>query len=677
MAKKQSWNEQQQEKNVKNRPEISEPARNASPWHEERFRAIFNSIKDAVFVHPFQKEGFANFIEVNDTACERYGYTREEFYKLTANDITEPVDVKQHGRTDHRKKLFQSRRLVFETMHIKKSGELFPVEINSNIIEQNGDFLILAVVRDITQRKLAEKALRESEERYRSMFQESHAVMLIIDSDTSDIVDANPAAISFYGYSLEEIKKMNIADINMLSEEEISQIVEKIKKDRKSHLYLCHRLANGDVRDVEVYTGPITMYGKLYIFSIIHDITEHKKAEKEKNELKTRLQHAEKMEAVGTLAGGVAHEFNNLLGIIMGNTQLAMDEVRESNPARNFLQEIDRASLRARDVVKNILNFARKSLTERTPIKISDVIKESIGLIRSTTPAMINIRQNIECEDEKVLGDATEISQVLINLCNNAIQAIGDETGIIEISLTPAILDQEAAAEYEDLKPGNFVKLTVKDSGCGMDPKIISRIFDPYFTTSSLAERTGMGLSITHGIVKKHEGAIIIKSSRGEGSIFKILIPVISEKDMQHDASVPPEPSSCGKKKILFVDDEVALVKIWKQILQNWGFEVETQTDSLKALKLFKSDPNRFDLVITDIGMPLMSGDKLAKELLKIRKDIAIIICTGYSELMDEEKAKEIGVSRYITKPIIVDELENSIKEILGINTALNCSHLL
>ena len=669
MVKKQSLNEpQQREISLKTEPDTLEQGRDDSPWQEERFRAFFNSIKDAVFVHPFREEGFAPFIEVNDTACERYGYSREEFFRLTAEDITVPVDVMQHGKSDTRKTLLKNRRVVFETRHIKKSGETFPVEINSNIIEQNGDVLILAVVRDISQRELAEKALKESEERYRSMFNDSHAVMFIIDQETFDIVDANPAAISFYGYSSEEIKNLNISDINMLSGEEISHIVKKIKSDRQSHLYLRHRLANGEVRDVEVYTGPITMNGRIFLFSIVHDITEHKKAEKEKNELETRLKHAEKMEAIGTLAGGVAHEFNNLLGIIMGNTQLAMDEVNEPSAVRNFLQEIIRASLRARDVVKNILNFARKSLTERTPIKISDVINETIGLIRSTTPAMIEIRQNIECDDEKILGDATEMSQILINLCNNAVQAIGNETGLIDVSLTPVGLDQESIARYEDLKPGNFVRLKVMDSGCGMDPKIISRIFDPYFTTSSLAERTGMGLSITHGIVKKNEGAISVESRRGEGTIFEILFPVISEKDKEHDRSEPTESSSEDIKRILFVDDEIALVKIWEQILQNWGFEVEIQADSLQALKLFKSDPNRFDLVITDIGMPNMSGYKLAEEILKIRIDIGIIMCTGYSERIDEERAKALGVRSYITKPIIIDELKNSIKEVLDIS---------
>ncbi|MGD9160947.1 MAG: PAS domain S-box protein [Desulfobacteraceae bacterium] len=667
MVKKQSWNEShQKDNNVKTGLEIPEPGQDTSPWHEERFRAFFNSIKDAVFVHPFREEGFATFIEVNDTACERYGYTREELLKLKATDITVPADVQQHAKADSRKKLLLNRRAVFETIHIKKSGETFPVEINSNIIEQNDEVLILAVIRDITERKLAEEALRESEERYRSMFQDSHAVMLIIDPDNFDIVDANPAAVSFYGYSIEEIRKMNISDINMLSGEEVSRIVKKIKKDRQSHLYLRHRLANGEIKDVEVYSGPVKMQGKVLLFSIVHDITEHKRAEDEKSKLETRLHHAEKMEAIGTLAGGVAHEFNNILGIIMGNTELAMGEVSESNPASDFLKEINRASLRAKDIVKNILNFARKSLTERTLIKISDITKESIGLIRSTTPAMIEIRHNIECDDETILGDATEMSQVLINLCNNAIQAIGNETGVLEVSLKLITLDRKSIAGYEDLKPGKYVRLTVKDSGCGIDPQIMGRIFDPYFTTSSLAERTGMGLSITHGIVKKHEGAISVESDWGKGAVFEVLFPVKSEKNMQHDMSETTESASDDRRRILFVDDEVALIKIWKQMLQNWGYEVETSVDSLKALELFKSDPFRFDLVITDIGMPHMSGDRLAEELLKIRNSINIIICTGYSERIDEEKAEALGVSHFITKPINVDEFKGSIEEILG-----------
>ena len=217
------------------------------------------------------------------------------------------------------------------------------------------------------------------------------------------------------------------------------------------------------------------------------------------------------------------------------------------------------------------------------------------------------------------------------------------------------------------MRPGRFVRLTVKDSGCGIDPKIIGRIFDPYFTTGSLAERTGMGLSITHGIVKKHDGAINIKSAKGKGTTIEVLFPVLEGKDLNQELSGSPDDSSDGKKRILFVDDEDSLVMIWKKILQNWGYEVETSADSLQALELFKSNPERFDLVISDIGMPRMPGDKLAQEIKKIKNDTPIIICTGYSDRINEEKAMAMGISRYITKPIDIEALEKSIKDVFGI----------
>lgn len=649
-------------------PGVPKEKADHSPWLEERFRAFFNSIRDAVFVHPYRHEGFAPFIEINDTACERYGYTRDEFLRLTPGDITISPDVEQHGKLDQRKKLLEARRLVFETMHIKKTGEKFPVEINSNIIEQDGKIIILAVARDITDRKKAEEALRKSEHQYRSLFNGSHAVMLIIDPDTLRIVDANPAAISFYGYDINEIRKLKISDINMLSVEEVFDILRNIKKDRQSHLYLRHCLSNGDIRDVEVYTGPVILEGKVFIHSIVHDITELKQVEENNRRLEERLKHSEKMEAIGTLAGGVAHEFNNLLGIIMGNTELAMGELNDTNPASIYFKEIYTASLRARDVVTNILNFARKSLTERVPVKISEIIRESLRLIRSTTPAMIEIGQNIGCENEMIMGDATELSQIVINLCNNAIQAITGETGMLEVRLDTVVLDYKTAAEYEDLKPGRYVRMTVKDSGCGIDPGIIGRIFDPYFTTGSLAERTGMGLSITHGIVKKHEGAIKVESSTGKGTTIEVLFPVTTEKEAKHVSAGKIEFTSDGRKRILFIDDEDALITIWKKILQDRGFEVVSVNNSLKALDLFKSDPDRFDIVLSDLGMPYMSGDVLAEELIKIRRNIPIIICTGYSDRINEEKAKAIGVARYIAKPIIIDELIGSIKEVMGKN---------
>jgi PAS domain S-box-containing protein len=405
--------------------------------------------------------------------------------------------------------------------------------------------------------------------------------------------------------------------------------------------------------------------GKLdQIRAAMTDITVRKRAEGEKARLEVQLRQAQKMESIGTIAGGIAHEFNNILGVIIGNNELALMDMPDWNPAKNCLKEIQKASLRAKDVVRNILSFARKTPAERTPIQISTVIKESLKLLRASIPTMIEIRQNISCEREMILADPTEVNQVLMNLCTNAVHATGVEAGALEVGLEPIALDKDSAAKYDGLNPGDFVKLTVRDTGHGIDPEIIGRIFDPYFTTKSLAERTGMGLAIVYGIVKKHDGAIRVESEAGKGTVFEVLFP-LHEGVVEQEVKEKPEVLPKGTERILFVDDEPSLVEMAERMLRRLGYDVETKTSSVEALDLFKEEPDRFDLVITDIGMPHMAGDMLAQKLIKIRPDVPVIICTGYSDRMDEDNAKERGIKAFVMKPLLMRDLAKTVREVL------------
>jgi PAS domain S-box-containing protein len=405
--------------------------------------------------------------------------------------------------------------------------------------------------------------------------------------------------------------------------------------------------------------------GKLdQIRAAMTDITVRKRAEGEKARLEVQLRQAQKMESIGTIAGGIAHEFNNILGVIIGNNELALMDMPDWNPAKNCLKEVQKASLRAKDVVRNILSFARKTPAERTPIRISTVIKESLKLLRASIPTMIEIRQNISCEREMILADPTEVNQVLMNLCTNAVHATGVEAGALEVGLEPIALDKDSAAKYDGLNPGDFVKLTVRDTGHGIDPEIIGRIFDPYFTTKSLAERTGMGLAIVYGIVKKHDGAIRVESEAGKGTVFEVLFP-LHEGVVEQEVKEKPEVLPKGTERILFVDDEPSLVEMAERMLRRLGYDVETKTSSVEALDLFKEEPDRFDLVITDIGMPHMAGDMLAQKLIKIRPDVPVIICTGYSDRMDEDNAKERGIKAFVMKPLVMRDLAKTVREVL------------
>ena len=440
-------------------------------------------------------------------------------------------------------------------------------------------------------------------------------------------------------------------------------IKEIREKGEVNGLEIQFRKKDGTVLDTLLSVRTIQFGEEECMIAVASDITELKRAQEEKKKLETQLQHAQKMEAIGTLAGGVAHDFNNLLGIITGNVELALDTVPESNQARFNLDEIRKASWRARDVVRQLLSFARKTTFERKPTKIIPVIRESIQLLRATIPTNIEIRQNITNANDTVLADQTQIQQVLINLITNAYHALVETGGIIEIGIQEIVLKANSFSSTFDLIPGKYLEIMVSDTGQGIAPKVIDRIFDPYFTTKGVGKGSGMGLSVVHGIIKSHSGAISVKSKIGKGTTFIILLPVIEKEAVQH--AEPDEVFPTGSENILFVDDEEAMTHVGRNRLEGLGYHVETRTNPVEALELFHRNQDLFDLVITDMTMPQMTGDRLVKEILKIRPDMPTILCTGFSENIDEEKAKEIGVCQYIEKPFNRSVLASTVRKAL------------
>ncbi|MGW8324181.1 MAG: ATP-binding protein [Desulfobacterales bacterium] len=383
----------------------------------------------------------------------------------------------------------------------------------------------------------------------------------------------------------------------------------------------------------------------------------------DKKLLEDQLLQSHKMESIGTLAGGIAHDFNNILGIILGNIELGMDDIAEWHPARLNLEEIRTASLRAKDVVRQLLSFARKTRLERKPTNIIPIVEESLRLLRSSIPTSIEIRQNIAENVDPIIADPTQINQILINLCTNANHAMPDG-GTLEINLQNTIFDKNTSLQYPGLNPGRYVNLTVSDTGHGISQEDIDRIFDPYFTTKEVGKGTGMGLAVIHGIVKDHNGVITVKSELEKGTTFSIFFPVVekeAEVEIESDEELPT-----GDERILFVDDEEVIVKLGRQRLKRLGYKIETAISPIEALKLFRSQPDQFDLVITDMMMPKMTGDKLVKEILNIRSDIPIILCTGFSEKIDEKMARKIGTADYIEKPYDKTDLAFKVRKVLN-----------
>jgi signal transduction histidine kinase/CheY-like chemotaxis protein len=385
--------------------------------------------------------------------------------------------------------------------------------------------------------------------------------------------------------------------------------------------------------------------------------------EAEKAQLDRALRHSQKMEAIGTLSGGIAHDFNNILGIIMANTELAISEVPEGSPSFQKLDGVLKAVIRAKDLIMQILTFSHKNQQELSPLQIGPIVKECLKMMRASLPATIEIRHDIADSPGIILSDPTRIHQVLINLCNNAAYAMKDKGGILKVGLKNVSLDENDAKQYKGLVPGDYLSLTVKDTGEGIEPEIMERIFEPYFTTKAMGVGSGMGLAIVHGIVQNSGGAIRAESEPGKGTSFEILFPVIE---------IQPRPQvetggtfAKGSERILFVDDEDNLVLAARYNLERFGYDITTETNPLQALELFKSRPDQFDIVITDMTMPDMTGESLAKAVMEIRPDIPVIICTGFSDRISEQQAKGMGAKAFVMKPVLTGDMTRIIRKVL------------
>ncbi|MBA4368557.1 MAG: hybrid sensor histidine kinase/response regulator [Desulfobacterium sp.] len=521
------------------------------------------------------------------------------------------------------------------------------------------------LIQEISERQKTEDALKKSEATLKSIFRVAPIGIGLVAERV--FLWVNDQLCSMIGYDREEIVGRS-ARVIYPSQEEFHRVgmekYDQIRNHGTGTIETRWQHKDGRIIDVLLSSTPLdpTDFSSGVTFTAL-DITEQKKSEQERQKLEDRLRQAYKMEAVGTMAGGIAHEFNNILGIILGNAELAIDDVPEWNPAKHSLEEIQKASLRGRDVVRQILSFARISPVTRKPIRISTVIQESLKFVRATIPSSITIRQNILCDAEMILANPTEINQIFINLCSNSAHAIDQETGTISINLETVILTEESAAQYEDLSPGKHIRLSVTDTGKGIRPEIMGRIFDPYFTTKDVDKGLGMGLAVVYGLVKKHDGAIKFVSEVGKGTTAEVLFPTTEELPEIQTKELEDLPG--GNERILIVDDEESLVAMVSEMLERKGYEVVGKTSSFEALTLFRKEYDIFDLIITDMAMPEMTGERLTQELLLIRPDIPVILCTGYSERISEEKAKEMGITAYTMKPLRQSALLKTVREVL------------
>jgi PAS domain S-box-containing protein len=619
---------------------------------EEKYRRLVANISDVIII--MDNKGIINYKSSNIT--QYFGWSPDDLIGKHGLFTVHPDDQERIGKELARILIKDNAKTRVEYNYLCKDGSFKPVELTAvNLVNDpiiNG---VLANYKDITERKQMEA----DRERHLAAIEQVAEGIAITDTEGT-IEYINSAFEKITGYQKQELIGKNLRILKSGEHDELfyRQLWEKIIAGNTWNGRLTNKKKNGSFYNEDATISPVfDKSGKIINFvAVKRDVTDEIRMEKV-------LQQSQKMESIGTLAGGIAHDFNNILFPIVGHTEMLLEDVSEDHPFRNSIREIYTGALRARDLVQQILAFSRQGNSELTLMKMQPIIKEALKLIRSTIPTTISIRQHLQSDCGPVKADPTQIHQIVMNLTTNAYHAMEDNGG--ELNLT---LKEIKLSEYDlippDLKPGFYACLSITDTGMGMNKNLMDKIFEPYFTTKEKGKGTGMGLSVVHGIVKSMNGEIQVHSELGKGTEFHIFLP-IAKSDFEKQETQTNEPILGGNESVLLVDDEKSIIAMERQALERLGYQITSCTSSIEALEAFRTNPEKFDLVITDMAMPNMPGNKLAIELIKIRPDIPILLCTGFSESMSEEKIKSIGIKGLLMKPIIIKDLAKKIREVL------------
>jgi PAS domain S-box-containing protein len=751
-----------------------------------RYELLSENSRDIVLL----VDNNGGILEANVAATKAYGYSREELIVRSIRDLRAPgtrgLAADQMAEADE-------KGILFESTHLRKDGSTFPVEVSSQGTEIGGSRVLISVIRDITERKRTEEALKESEDRFRTLANATFEGIAI--TEHGRIVDANEQLLRIIGGTRRELIGQEVA--SLVKPEDRDRVMASILGGLESSIE--HRMIRRDGAPiiVETHGRTIAYQGRQVRITAISDISESKRVEEElrksrdelelrvlerteelsrastynrslleanpdplvtispegkitdvnaatelatgysrqellgtdfsdyftesekaragyrrvfdeglvrdypldirhrdghitpviynasiyrdgmgsvigafaaardisgQRQLEAQLRQAQKMEALGTLSGGIAHDFNNILAAIIGFTDLLAGHAAVGSRDERHLKRVMEASLRGRELVRQMLTFSRKTEQEKKPLLLSGVVNESVRLLRASIPATISIGVETESESGMILGDPTQLQQIVMNLCTNAAYAMREKGGVLDVELS----DFSVSPSHPDrhgVEPGLYMKLVVRDTGTGISPDILDKIFDPFFTTKKLGEGTGLGLSVVHGIVREGNGHITVESTPGEGSTFTIYFPKTAEEPRTEGSRGDTIPT--GSERILFVDDEEALVEMGEDILAELGYDVTSRTSSTEALALLEEDPNGFDLVITDQTIPDMTGMELAREVLLLRPDMPMIMCTGFSHIVDANRAKAAGIRAFAMKPLTKREIARTIRQVL------------
>ncbi len=625
------------------------------------FRTLIDRTNDGIEVIDPEN---GHFLDVNQTACERLGYTREEMLTRRVMDIEAGI-LATHSWPELAQEIRQIGVTTLEGRHRRKDGSTFPVEVNVRHVVVDREYLI-ASVRDITERQRNEENLRASEERFRQLAETINEVFWITNLDRTEFIYVSPAYAKIWGRTCASLYAAPgewFAAIHPGDQDRVVQAGNRLPAT--GGYEATYRITRPDKVECWIYEKGFPVHnaaGEIYrVAGIAEDITE-------KRRLEEQLRQAQKMESIGQLAGGIAHDFNNILMAMAGYAYLIKIDAADNEPVLHSLREIERATKRATDLVKQILTFSRQGRQERSVVALNPIVLEALKLLRASVPSTIRIQTELSlCPP--VLANATAIHQLIMNLGTNAWHAMRGQPGLLTFELAVESVEPAFVLTHPELHPGRYVRLSASDTGSGMDPLTLTRIFEPFFTTKAAGEGTGLGLAVVHGIMKSHDGAVYVDSQPGQGTSFHLYFPVLETEIAAPPIATAPQLTGHGEH-ILFVDDEETLVRLNKKILERLGYAVTTKTNPLEAIAAFRAQPEAFGLVITDLTMPGMDGLRLGREFLQIRPGVPMILTTGYNGVMTDEKVRQFGFQQLLLKPCTMQSLGEAVHRALALSEA-------
>lgn len=524
--------------------------------------------------------------------------------------------------------------------------------------EAERDQALFEMKKELVERKRAEAELREREEHLRILFEQAADAIYVSRTDGC-LVKVNQAACKATGYTEDEMMCLNVTDIDamVVTDDAFNDFFHTLVPGKSVHIESVQRRKDGSTFPVEITIALLETSDGYRIMGISRDITNRIK-------LENRMKQVQKLEAIGSLAGGIAHDFNNILSPIVGISEILLEDLPVDSAESEKIQKIYNAGMRGSDLVKQILTFSRQSEHKKLPVKFQKVLQEVLKLTRSTIPADVEIIQDIQNDCGQIMADPTHLHQVAMNLITNAYHALNNSSGRIFVQLKEILLESEDSSLFL-LEKGKYAMLTVVDTGIGIEPDIIDRIFEPYFTTKGIGKGTGLGLATVYGIIKEYCGDIKVYSEPCRGTTFNVYLPVIKGPDkIESEKKIQKLPT--GNERILLVDDEEVIAQLEKEMLERLGYKVTEKCSSIEALETFKANPFSFDLIITDMTMPRMTGDQLALEMMSLNPDIPVIICTGFSERINRETASAMGIKGFLMKPVVMFDIADMVRKVLN-----------